>query len=111
VRVFGNRGDGIFAEGTSYSAGLGVTSIALAELDGYAGLEVVALDTTDAVLLVFPGYASPRAEPWTFRTQEWPWIVVTSDFDSDGVSDLAIVSGEVQSGLSVLTTRCAESSN
>jgi hypothetical protein len=106
LRVLGNRGDGTFADVAKYFVGPGVGSVALAELDGYPGLEIAALNAADSTLSVFPGHGSPVTEVHTFATQDQPWIIVATDLDADGIADPAIVNGGSPSGFSALLTRC-----
>jgi hypothetical protein len=107
VRTLVNRGDGTFSEGADYETGRGGSSLAVAELDGYPGLEIAVLNNVEDLLFVFPGHGSPAPAPYTIPTRDSPWIIVAEDFDGDGIADLAFVRGGTEdAGLTVLLTRC-----
>jgi hypothetical protein len=106
ARVLGNRGNGLFVETGGYVADPGMSSIALAELDGYPGPEVVALNSRYALLYLFSGHGSPVSTTRGFAMYESAWIVVAADLDADGRDDLAVVNGGPNAGLAVFLTRC-----
>ena len=106
ARVLDNVGMGHFAEANNYIGNLGMSSIALAELDGFPGPEVAALNSSDYLLYVFSGYGSPTTTLHSFAMYESPWIVVATDLDGDDRDDFAVVNGGLNAGLSVFLTRC-----
>jgi hypothetical protein len=106
VRMLGNFGDGTFGDFFSLAVERGVTSLALARLDAFPGPELVALNSAEDRITIFPGYGSTDALPLEIPTVDSPWVLTSADLDGDGINDLAFVNGGSYAGLNVLLTRC-----
>jgi hypothetical protein len=87
-------GDGTFQAAQSFPyAGLdasGSSFLALADLDGDQRLDAVALNLTDLNVNVLYGQASGWSAPTSMVLSGNPYLALVSDYNQDGVLDLAI---------------------
>lgn len=75
----------------SVGAFSGPQAIALKDLDGANGDDVIAVNTSDSTVSVFlnQGGGQFDATPVTFQTGSGPVAVITGDFNNDGRADIA----------------------
>jgi hypothetical protein len=111
VGVFMNTGNGTLADEVSYAAGIGLTAMVLADLDGDGELDAavpngnvnnVSEGTVSVLRGAGDGTFAPRL---TFPAGTNPWALAAGDIDCDGRPDL-VVGIPGSNTLTVLTNTC-----
>lgn len=101
VSVLHNDGVGAFAPALLYTAGLGPTAVALADLDGNGSLDIatanVSGDNVSVLANLGDGTFGP---PVTFGPVDGPHSITTADPDLKGSLDLVVTSA-VASGITI----------
>lgn len=98
IKILIGLGDGTFIEGPQYEYGDTPTSIAVADLDrnGTLDLAVTNGGPMSSAVSIWPGNGDGTFRtPTDYRTGKRPLVVSFGDFNSDQLTDLLVMNGEM----------------
>jgi hypothetical protein len=92
VSVLLGNGDGTFQKHVNYAAGTGVTSVAVADVNGDGRLDLVATnnEVSGTVSVLLGNGDGTFQSPVEYAAADTPIAVAAADFNQDGAPDLAI---------------------